>query len=230
MPDFIFMLTYNDRTVTDALELLPQVISAGVCHIGFKDIGLPLAELHALADAIREADATVYLEVVSLDAASEAASAKAAVALGVDILMGGTRPEIALPIIAGSGIGYYPFPGSVEGHPSKLCGSIDAIVTSAERLIALDGVHGLDLLAYRFSGDVPELIRRVCDVAGDKPVVVAGSIDTAPRIKTVLDSGATAFTVGTAAIDGRFPTDTALAGQLKFITATLADWASDRNS
>ena len=137
--------------------------------------------------------------------------------------MGGNQPETVLPIIAGSTMRYYPFPGLIERHPGKFCGSIDNIVTSAERLIALHGVHGLDLLAYRCSGDVPELIHCVCMAARHKPVVVAGSISTAPRIKTALDLGVTAFSVGTAAIDGRFPTDTALAAQLKFITVTITD-------
>jgi transposase-like protein len=31
--------------------------------------------------------------------------------------MGGTHPHIVLPILAGTGIRYYPFPGEVVGHP-----------------------------------------------------------------------------------------------------------------
>lgn len=99
LPEFIFMLTRHDKTITDALEQLPAVLAAGVRHIGFKDIGLPWAALQRLADAIRAAGAVSYLEVVSQDAASELASARAAGALGVDVLMGGTRPEAVLPLL-----------------------------------------------------------------------------------------------------------------------------------
>ena len=96
-PDFIFMLTHTDRTIPDAQERLEEALEAGVRHIGFKDVGLPFARLRRLADAIRAAGATLYLEVVSLDASSEEASARAAVELGVDVLMGGTRPHVVLP-------------------------------------------------------------------------------------------------------------------------------------
>jgi 4-hydroxythreonine-4-phosphate dehydrogenase len=217
-PDFIFMLTHTDRTIPDAQERLEEALEAGVRHIGFKDVGLPFARLRRLADAIRAAGATLYLEVVSLDANSEEASARAAVELGVDVLMGGTRPHAVLPVLAGTGIHYSPFPGAVVGHPSVLEGTIDSIARSARRLAAMDGVHGLDLLAYRFSGDVPALIHRVCRVVAPKPVVVAGSIDRPERIAALIEAGAAGFTVGTAALDGVFPARSPkLADQLAFI-------------
>lgn len=222
MAEFIFMLTRADRTIADALYHLPDVLAAGVRHIGFKDVGVDLAELQRLTYALREASARVYLEVVSLDAASEAASACVAVTLGVDVLMGGTRPEVVLPVIAGTPIRYYPFAGEIVGHPSVLAGGIEEIVASARRLLAHDGVHGLDLLAYRFVGDVPELIRRVVMVAGDKPVIVAGSIDRPARIMEAIAAGATGFTVGTAALDGIFPGSPGLGGQLVAIRQAQA--------
>lgn len=99
--DFIFMLTHTDRTIPDAADRVPDALRAGVRHIGFKDVGLSFAGLRRLARTIRAAGATLYLEVVSLDAQSEEASARAAVELGVDVLMGGTRPEMVLPVLAG---------------------------------------------------------------------------------------------------------------------------------
>jgi 4-hydroxythreonine-4-phosphate dehydrogenase len=217
-PDFIFMLTRADRTIPDALDRLPEAVAAGVRHIGFKDVGLPLADLKTLASAIRAAGATVYLEVVSLDEATEAASARAGVELGVDILMGGTRPHVVVPILAGTGIRYYPFPGRITGHPSVLEGPAEAIVDSARRLAVMPGVDGLDLLAYRFAGDVPDLMRRVVAAVAPKPVVMAGSIDGMERIRAVAGARAAAFTVGTAALDGVFPAITrALSDQLLYI-------------
>ena len=65
--DFILMLTSNDRTIPDASAKLEEALKGGVRHIGFKDVGLSLAELKALADAIRAAGGRSYLEVVSLD-------------------------------------------------------------------------------------------------------------------------------------------------------------------
>ncbi|ULR44832.1 4-hydroxythreonine-4-phosphate dehydrogenase [Rhizobium sp. K102] len=202
-PDFIFMLTNQDRTVADAAERLKDVLAAGITHVGFKDIGLPFDELLVIASAIKAAGATLYLEVVSLDEESERRSAQAAVDLGVDILMGGTRPNVVLPVIAGKNIRYYPFPGKIVGHPSKLEGTIETIVDSGRQLTAIEGVSGLDLLAYRFDGDVEALITRVCEAIG-KPVVVAGSIDSPQRMAAVVRSGAAGFTIGTAAFNGSF--------------------------
>ncbi|MEG7473035.1 hypothetical protein [Serratia marcescens] len=205
-PEFIFMLTRNDSTVPDAQARLPEVLAAGVKHIGFKDIGLPLDQLKLLARAIHAGGATAYLEVVSLDEDSEMNSARAALALGVDVLMGGTRPESVLPIIRQSGLRSYQFAGRITCHPSVLEGDIYDIVASARQRDALRGVTGLNLLAYRFAGDVPTLIRRVCD-AVDKPVYIAGSIDREDRIAAVVTGNAVGFTVGTAALDGVFPAD-----------------------
>lgn len=221
-PEFIFMLTRADRTVPDAANRLAEVLAAGVRHVGFKDVGLPLPELRHLAEAIRRGGATLYLEVVSLDAASEAASARAAVELNVDYLLGGTRPGIVLPVIAGSGIRYYPFAGRIAGHPSVLQGTEAEIVDSARRLADLEGVHGLDLLAYRACGDVPALIRAVCAVV-PKPVIVAGSVDRPERVAAAVRAGAAAFTVGTAALDGAFPARSpTLAHQIEAIREALA--------
>jgi 4-hydroxythreonine-4-phosphate dehydrogenase len=216
-PDFIFMLTRADRTVDDAEHRLPEALAAGVLHIGFKDVGLPPAALRRLTDTIRSAGATAYLEVVSLDADSEAASAHMALDLGVDVLMGGTRPEVVAPVIAGSATRYYPYPGEVTGHPCILEGSVESIVASARRLLAIPGVHGLDLLAYRFSGDVEALMRAVCQTAAGHPVVMAGSLDRTERFAAVAAAGAAAFTVGTAALDGLFPAPPGLADQLAYI-------------
>ncbi|MDF1855831.1 hypothetical protein [Pseudooceanicola sp.] len=201
---FIFMLTRNDRTVADAEVHLETVIASGVRHIGFKDVGLPEDRLRGLRDRINAAGATCYLEVVSEDQASELVSARAALRIGVDVLLGGTNADLVAPLVAGSGLRYMPFPGRIEGIPSVLHGPAGAIVASAAKLAALEGVHGLDLLAWRFRGDVEALIAGVVGVT-DKPVIVAGSVDSPARIAALRAAGAWGFTIGTAALDGVFP-------------------------
>lgn len=221
---FVFMLTRNDRTVAEASDHLRTALSLGVRHIGFKDIGLPVDDLKALHAAIKAKGATSYLEVVSLDRDSEVASARAAVEIGVDILLGGTRVDDVLPVLAGSETQYYPFPGKIVGHPSVLEGSVEEIAASARALAARDGVDGLDLLAYRSpQEDVPAMIAAVCQAAG-KPVIVAGSISDRARIRAVRDAGAAGFTIGTAALDGDYPAQhSGLAGQLAAIVRDVAE-------
>jgi len=224
-PDFIFMLTRDDMTLADARRHVPHAIAAGVRRIGFKDVGLPADELRALAAEIRAGGAAVYLEMVGLGEAAEIAGARAAVALEVDVLMGGVRPDLVEPIIVGAPISYHPFPGEIVGHPSRLAGDIAAIAASARALASRPGVHGLDLLAYRSQADAAELIRAVCDAAAGKPVIVAGSIDCAARIAAVAEAGAAGFTVGTAAFDAVFPAAPGLTEQLAHI-AGLASGAT----
>lgn len=201
---FIFMATQRDRTVPQARALIDEALALGVANIGFKDIGLPREALKELAQAIRAGGAQAFFEVVSLDRESELASAAAAADLGVDWLLGGVRASEAAPIARSAGVRYAPFPGTIVGHPSALRGEIDEIVASARALCAIEGVAGLDLLAYRRIGDAAALMRAVVD-AVDKPVIVAGSIDDPARIGAVAVSGAAGFTIGSAAIEGVFP-------------------------
>ena len=202
--NFIFMLTEDDRTISDARTRLEDVLAGGARHIGFKDIGLPFDELKALASDIRSAGGRVYLEVVSLDEESEMRSARAAIELEVDCLLGGTRAAEVMQVLRHHPIRYYPFPGEIVGHPNVLTGTIEEIAESARRLAELESVHGLDLLAYRYEGDVPALMSAVCK-ATEKPVIMAGSIDQEERITAVAQSGAAGFTVGTAAFKEAFP-------------------------
>jgi hypothetical protein len=202
--DFIFMLTRHDRTVVDAATHVETALRAGVAHIGFKDIGLPFDDLAKLTRQIKDGGASAYIEVVSLDRESELCSVRSALDLGVDYLLGGTHAADVLPMITGTGLKYYPFPGRISGHPSILYGSEASIVDSAVALARHPGVSGLDLLAYRFNGDVPALIAAVCK-AVSKPVIVAGSIESAAQIDAVRNGGAAGFTIGTSALDGQFP-------------------------
>ena len=215
--DFIFMLTANDKTIPNARARLDEVLEGGAKHIGFKDLGLPFNELERLAEDIRAAGCQTYLEVVSLDAESELQSVQVAIDLKVNCLLGGTRAAKVAPMLAPYPIRYFPFPGRVVNHPSVLQGSIEEITNGAMKLTEHGGVHGLDLLAYRFDGNVPELMKSVCD-ASDKPVIMAGSIDCEKRIAAVAQAGAAGFTVGTAAFQDAFPSETTgLTGQVKTI-------------
>nr|WP_320119975.1 hypothetical protein [uncultured Marinifilum sp.] len=212
------MLTSNDQTVIDARKYVKEIAREGVKHIGFKDIGLPVDELKSLTEELRKENVKIYLEVVSLDAESEKKSAQTAMDLNVDYLLGGTRPEIIAPLVKDHSLNYYPFVGEIVDHPSILKGTIQEIAANARHIAAIDGVDGLDLLAYRFAGDnVPLLIQEVCK-SSNKPVIVAGSIDREERIEVAKTTGAAGFTVGTAAFAMDFPSKkTGISGQVKTI-------------
>jgi len=121
--DFIFMFTRDDQTVEDCLEVFEAIRDVGLSHLGFKDVGVDARVLGRLTERIKRAGGTTHLEVVSTTAEACLRSARAAVEIGVDRLLGGTEVEPILDIVAGRGVAYYPFPGHPEGHPTRLRGS-----------------------------------------------------------------------------------------------------------
>jgi 4-hydroxythreonine-4-phosphate dehydrogenase len=227
MTEFIFMLTREDVTVSDALVRYGEVRSSELRWVGFKDVGLPFEGLRSLADAIHADGRKVALEVVSLDRESEVRSAEAALEIGVDLLMGGVHPEAVLPLVASTNVLYFPFTGRVVDHPSILEGSVDDIAAHARMLTAQRGIHGLDLLAYRFAGDVPSLMAAVV-AASIGPVVVAGSVDSDARIRAVRVSGAWAFTVGSAVFDHAFPAPASTLAQVEHVFEAVRDSGADQ--
>lgn len=216
MSKFIFMLTHNDVTVANAREVFDSIADLEIPYVGFKDIGLPINELKALAADIRSNGQKVMLEVVSEKRDDELRSLRAGLDIGVDYVLGGTHVTDGVDILNGSGVAYMPFPGEIVDHPSKLRGTIESITESARELAQTPGVAGLDLLAYRFAGDVPALISSVVQ-AVDCPVIAAGSIASTDRISTVSKLGAWGFTVGSAAFEGQFDGGKSLKEQLTTI-------------
>lgn len=165
------------------------------------------------------------LEVVATSRESELESIQAALDIGVDYLLGGRHVEDALAMLKGSAIQYFPFAGRTVGHPTVLEGTMEEIVEDARRIAAMPGVHGLDLLAYRFAGegDPTESTLRVTE-AVQIPVIAAGSIDGEPRVKAMIDAKTWGFTVGSALFQGTFvkrllPTQIDTIFQIEGVTA-----------
>ena len=176
MIEFIFMLTRDDVTLTDAREVYASVAGTGLRHVGCKDVGLPREELAALMDDIRSHGHETWIEVVSETEEDTLKSARVAAEIRPDHLIGGTLIEPVQEILEGTGVKFWPYVGQIVGHPCLLRGTIEEIVADTERAAAL-GVDGINLLAYRYDGDVEALVRAVVG-ATDLPVICAGSVDS----------------------------------------------------
>jgi hypothetical protein len=213
MLEFIFMLTHHDRTLERALDVYDDIRDLPLRYVGFKDVGVPHATLRELARRMHDDGRQVMLEVVSERAEDELRSIAAAVDIGVDWVLGGTHADEGLKAIGGAPVKYCPFPGRVIGHPSLLRGTIDEIAQSAHDLTARDGVYGLDLLAYRYDGDVEAMIAAVLERASG-PVIAAGSVDSVERINTLGRLGVWGFTIGGAIFEGRLPAGPTVREQL----------------
>jgi hypothetical protein len=238
--EFVFMLTHHDRTVGRPADVYQQIRDCGpsgvsgdrppgaaLRYIGFKDIGATPAELREVCDQAHADGLEVMLEVVSTSKEDELRSIGAAGEVGVDWVLGGTHPRDGLAVLAGSKARYCPFPGTVVDHPSVLLGEIAEIAASAREITAMDGVYGLDLLAYRHpTADAAELTRAVV-TASAGPVIAAGSVASVEQIAALDGAGAWGFTIGGAIFEGRLPGGPSIAGQVRHV---LAAASGDRTS
>jgi hypothetical protein len=221
-PELIVMLTHHDQTVPDALELFERTKDHPIRYWGFKDVGLSPAEMQKVVTGMQAAGKITCLEVVSLSEEEGLRGAQLAVDLGFNILMGTVfYPSIA-DYLKDKTVRYYPFPGHVHSHPSILDGTIEDIVAHACQLEAY-GVHGLDLLTYRYEGDAPSLLAQVVQ-STSIPVVSAGSIASFERITEVWASGAWGFTIGSAFFQKQFVPN----GSFEENVLAVCDWLKEQ--
>ena len=216
------MLTLGDRTVENCLEVFDSISDTGLEHVGFKDIGVDRATLAELQGRIKATGAVSYMEVVSTTTEACLDSARIALDLGVDRLLGGFEVAATMALLAGSGIAYYPFPGRPEGHPTRLHGSPAEVAADCARMEQA-GCAGADLLAYRAVDAEPLALVEAARAALSGALIVAGSIDTPDQIQALAAVGVDAFTIGTAAFEGSFsPGKEGLRAQIEDILAVAA--------
>ena len=220
-PELIVMLTYNDKTVENALEIFSKMKDTPVIYWGFKDVGIPLDKMKELVGSMNAAGKTTCLEVVSLGEEEGLHGAEIAVECGFDILMGTVFFDSINDYLKDTPVKYYPFPGHIHSHPSILDGTIEEIVRHARSMEA-KGVDGMDLLTYRYTGDAPTLLKEVVK-ATSVPIISAGSISSYDRIIEVRDSGAYGFTIGTAFFEKNFIPD----GSFQENIMAVWDWVQE---
>ena len=201
-PKLIIMLTYNDKTVSNALEVFDQCKELPVERWGFKNVGLPVEKMKKLVINMKEAKKTTFLEVVTYNEKSCLDAAKLALDCQFDYFTGSVYFESVHSLLKNKSIKYFPFCGKVSGSPSILEGSIQEIIDDA-KLMEEKGVDGLDLLAYRHAGDGKKLPQQFIK-AIKSPVVLAGSINSFDRLGKTKEYNPWGFTIGSAFFDKEF--------------------------
>lgn len=219
---FVLMLTHDDKTVSNSLEVLEQVLPLNLRHVGFKDIGVPHETLAELNRRIKNAGLTSYMEVVSETPEACLESARVAVDIGVDRLLGGTDIGAVMAILSDSNIAYFPFPGHPVDHPTRLEGRPEDVAEDCRRFMA-EGAAGADLLAYRAVDAEPiDLVKAARGALGGGELIVAGSIVDRDQIKLLEGAGVDGFTIGSALFDGDFaPGRDGLAAQVQAVLECL---------
>lgn len=215
-----FMLTKNDVTIPDAFTVYDQVASTfdatELPYVGFKNIGHPLDRLRELGRRVVGDGRELVVEIVGASADTEREAADLAVELDASALIGGTHVDAVLPLVRGSGIGYYPTVGDLATEPGRLHGTVEDIVAQARDHVGNGDVDGIMLLGYRYVGDVRRLLTAIGAVPGIA-VVNAGSVDSAARIEELKDLGYWAFTIGSAVLDRTLPAAPDLEAQLRWV-------------
>jgi hypothetical protein len=212
VPKLIVMLTHNDKTVPDAIEVFEKCKNTKAEYWGFKEIGIPLAEMKDLVGRMKAAGKTTFLEVVDYTEEGCLDGAKVAVDCGFDILMGTMFFPSILEYLKDKPIKYMPFVGDIYDRPSILDGTIESMIDEANDLME-KGVDGFDLLGYRYTGD-PEVLNQRFVAEVNAPVCLAGSIGSYERLDRVLEYNPWTYTIGSAFFDNKFGKDLTFAQQI----------------
>lgn len=206
MTEFIFMLTHHDVTIPNALEVFEEIKDTGLKFIGCKDIGLPIEKLQELFREMKNADMTTFIEVVSNDEEKHFIGVEKAIRVGADYLIGGmprfTGKTLEYLKEKKANLKFFPYIGKVIGHPCVLEGSVDEIVDNGVEFEKM-GIHGINLLLYRYTGNVNLLLDRAIDTL-KIPLIVAGSIDDFEKIGQMKRKNVWAFTIGGAILEKKF--------------------------
>jgi 2,4-dienoyl-CoA reductase-like NADH-dependent reductase (Old Yellow Enzyme family) len=214
IPELIVMLTHNDKTVADAIEVFEASKDTPAEYWGFKEVGLEQDKMKKLVEMMKQAGKTTFLEVVEYTEDECIAGAKIGVECGFDILMGTMYFDSVRDIAKQAGMKYMPFVGEITGRPSILGGTIDGMIEEANSLIE-KGIDGIDLLAYRFTGDPEELAARFVEEV-DLPVCLAGSIKSFERLDKMKEIAPWTYTIGSAFFDKKFG-DMSFADQINVV-------------
>lgn len=204
-PFLIVMLTYDDRTVSDAYEIFDKYKNSKATYWGFKEEPLPSQRMKELYSYMKLCGKKTVLEVVAYTKSECIKGAEMAVDFGCDILMGTIFSDEVNEICRKNNIKYMPFVGQITERPSILNGSIESMISEAESYLA-KGVYGIDLLGYRYTGDAFELNRQFVSRV-KAPVCIAGSINSYQRLDEIKKVSPYAFTIGSAFFEKRFGQD-----------------------
>lgn len=202
IPNLIVMLTYQDQTVLHAADIFEQCKNSRAEYYGMKELPLPVDQMKKLYVAMKQCGKKTAMEVVAYTEEECLNGAQIAVECDCDILMGTIYSDTVNSFCKEHHLLYMPYVGQVEERPSILKGSIQDMVAEASQYLQ-NGVYGINLLGYRYIGDANMLNRTLISQV-HAPVCIAGSIDSYQKLDEVKQSGAWAYTIGSAFFDHKF--------------------------
>ena len=204
-PKLIVMLTHNDRTVSNAAEIFNSCKNSKAEIFGFKEEGIPFAEMKKLFETMRNCGKITALEVVAYNEKECLDAAEKAVECQCNFLMGTKFFDSVNNFCRKNNLKYMPFVGEITGRPSVLEGTLEGMIDEAQECLS-KGVFGIDLLGYRYTGDAVALNKNfVAQI--NAPVCIAGSVNSYQRLDEVKAANSWAFTIGGAFFENKFGED-----------------------
>lgn len=201
-PKLIVMLTHNDRTVSNAAEIFNSCKNSKAEIFGFKEEGIPFAEMKKLFETMKNCGKITALEVVAYNEEECLDAAEKAVECQCNFLMGTKFFDSVNNFCRKNNLKYMPFVGEITGRPSVLEGTLESMIDEAKICLS-KGVFGIDLLGYRYTGDAVALNKNfVAQI--NAPVCIAGSVNSYKRLDEVKAANSWAFTIGGAFFENKF--------------------------
>ena len=153
----IVMLTLNDVTADNAVEVFNECKDLPIMDWGFKNVGLNEEKRAYLAQIMKEAGKTVYIEDVLNSEEDTLEMAIFAHKNKVDNIFGRYFSSVK-EYAKNNGLGYYTCSTKSSGIPVMLRGPITEIVDQLKGYVD-KGVDGICIGAYRHESD-PESRRK----------------------------------------------------------------------
>lgn len=209
----IAMLTCNDQTVGNALEVFEGNKMAPTNCWGFKDTGIEEEKSARLVQEMKGAGKTTFFESLVEKEEECLRAAQFALDNEFDYLIGMNYHDSVNELFKDRSIKYFPTCGKRSGIPRMLHGTIDEVIADGKR-VQQTGVDGLCLSAYRFTGGDPEVLAERFIKELDVPVIMTGSINSNERLDVVKRLKPWGFTVGSAFFKHDFGQELSVAGQI----------------
>lgn len=218
----IVMLTQNDKTVKNAIDIFNECRDLPIDFWGLKNVGISELEMREIAMAIKHAGKKAFLEIVTYTAESCINGAKFACENHFDFVIGTTFFPRIWDFLKTAPIQYYPYIGNVYGCPSVMSGNAEDIIKEANTL-CLKGIRGINVLAYRHISENPVQLAQKLVKQIKVNTIIAGNINSVSRIEEINAINPWAFTIGGALFTDKFASEAGFRSNLEKVLEVMAN-------
>lgn len=223
--ELMVMLTWKDKTVSDAYEIFESCKYLPVFDWGFKNAGMTDASTAKLIAAMKSAGKQTYYEIITRTKEAYIAGEATAEKAMFDCMMGTKYDQDLHDKLKSLGITFCPAlgkPGSVyNGVPGVLLGDYDEIIDEGKMIVSEKGVDGITIPVFRYYQDGTKLLDMLLNALPDTPIYVAGSVDSLEKMDLMFSLGIAKFTMGSALFNKKYVPNGTFRDNLEFVANYL---------